>query len=654
MKVLITEKLSPNKYIDNSGYLICKDAILARTGSQQYRKNELFLDSDDNSIIEVDRSEEEVFSPETLASFENKPVTVEHPGEDVNPENYKEYSVGFVRDVHRGKTEAGEDVILGTLVITDQDTIENIQKGIRTELSCGYDCDISDDNNGNYAQCHIRGNHVALCEEGRAGIAKIVDSKIHDSNVILKLSDTYSMANIQRRAASLGLMTTLVDYNGSNYEVRFTGNDSKIKNLIESFDNDGILIEYPNGYKPKDSKIKDSKYDEYRKLLLNTEDKKKLREIKEQIEDDYDSDLLTDNEYKRLMRTFDNMIVVSDSKVNDSYYVVACSEGDLWYNEQGKPDKFENAKRFSTYEEADRFRNSGKDGSVNKINDSELKDVDWLEQAKRFSNEPHFSWGFKNEVEAKTIANKASNYNVIASKVNPIMYVFTGVRENLIRFIKDNFSQPHYAIAAIKDSKLKDGDWEETEWFEFTADNCKYSFVKGGYGMKFASKADYDRSKNYAKKIHYTGGQWDDKDLTYWDFRSTVISNDSKANDSYKMYKGYAIEYDFYGEGECTVQYAGDDIWFKTEAEAKKFIDEITSEKAKDSKQQIVDALSKIYHKVKDSTIYMIEVLYPDGTLYKKFKIEHDGVYDSEVILKNFFRAYPEYKNDPWLVQITK
>lgn len=39
-------------------------------------------------------------------------------------------------------------------------------------------------------------------------------------------------------------------------------------------------------------------------------------------------------------------------------------------------------------------------------------------------------------------------------------------------------------------------------------------------------------------------------------------------------YKGYAIEKDFYGNGEYTVQFEGDDVVFKTEEEAKKFIDE--------------------------------------------------------------------------------
>ena len=174
MKILVNEKISQHKYKTPEGYLICVDSVLARTGNQTYRKNELFADSEDDSEIEVGRSPEEVFSAETLASFENKPITIEHPDEDVNVENYKDYSVGFVRDVKRGKFD-GQDVILGTLVITDKDAIEGIENGEHVELSCGYDCDIEDGADG-YQQKHIRGNHVALCEVGRAGIAKIIDS----------------------------------------------------------------------------------------------------------------------------------------------------------------------------------------------------------------------------------------------------------------------------------------------------------------------------------------------------------------------------------------------------------------------------------------------------------------------------------------------
>lgn len=180
MKILVSEKLSEHKYKTPEGYLICTDAILARTGKQTYTKDEVFGDGD-NTEIDIDRPYDQVMNEKTIASFENKPVTFDHPEEDVNVGNYKSYAVGYVRDVHQGKVD-GKDVILGNLVITDQDAINAIESGEHTDLSCGYDCDIKDDGNGGYAQNNIRGNHVALCKEGRAGMARIVDSKVEDAN----------------------------------------------------------------------------------------------------------------------------------------------------------------------------------------------------------------------------------------------------------------------------------------------------------------------------------------------------------------------------------------------------------------------------------------------------------------------------------------
>lgn len=174
MKMLIKEKLSAHKAKTPEGYLICSDAILARTGKQQYLKSEIYPGTYDDEVIEIDRPEEEVFSEATMASFENKPLTCEHPFENVNSENYRDLAVGYVRDVHKGSYE-GQPVMLGNLIITDQSIIEDIENGYRTELSCGYDCDITEGDNPK--QINIRGNHVALCEQGRAGIAKIVDKK---------------------------------------------------------------------------------------------------------------------------------------------------------------------------------------------------------------------------------------------------------------------------------------------------------------------------------------------------------------------------------------------------------------------------------------------------------------------------------------------
>lgn len=181
MKILVNEKLSEHKLKTPEGYLICTDAILARTGKQEYLKKELFGDSceDSDEMIEVERPYDEVFSKATLASFENKPVCIEHPNEDVNIDNYKDYAVGYARNIRQDKID-GVDVIIADLVITDKDAIELIESGKMTDLSCGYDCEIIQDDKGEYMQSKIRGNHIALCEEGRAGNARIVDSNIND------------------------------------------------------------------------------------------------------------------------------------------------------------------------------------------------------------------------------------------------------------------------------------------------------------------------------------------------------------------------------------------------------------------------------------------------------------------------------------------
>jgi hypothetical protein len=175
MRFLVTEKLGPHKFKTPEGYLICTDAILSRTGKQEYKRCELFGDAceDPDKIVNVERTDDEVFSDKAMASFENKPVCIEHPDEDVNVENHNDLSVGFVRDIHKGE-DNGKPVMMGTLVITDKNAVEAVESGEYKELSCGYDCDIDDD--AELCQRNIRGNHVALCKQGRAGIARIVDS----------------------------------------------------------------------------------------------------------------------------------------------------------------------------------------------------------------------------------------------------------------------------------------------------------------------------------------------------------------------------------------------------------------------------------------------------------------------------------------------
>lgn len=234
MKFLMSEKLGPHRYIDNSGYLICTDAILSRTGLQDYIKSEIFPDSKDTkTVIHVDRPYNEVFSDAAMASFENKPIVVEHPDEDVNPENCRDYSVGFVRDIHPGK-DNGVDVMMSTVVITDQDAIEQVQNGDYQYLSCGYDCDFVGDDNG-MKQTNIRGNHVALCKTPRAGITRIQDSL--DSPVSLcTLTASFKLRKDYEEAKKYAIMYDIKFEEASN-ALTFSGQEKfldNVKSVLES------------------------------------------------------------------------------------------------------------------------------------------------------------------------------------------------------------------------------------------------------------------------------------------------------------------------------------------------------------------------------------------------------------------------------------
>lgn len=157
------DRISPHMTESPEGYLICHDVPIARTGPQEYLARELALDGDPERLITVDRRPEDVFEDATLASFEGKPVTDGHPGENVGPENYAAYQKGHVQNVRRKG-----DYIVADLYINDAGLAEQVRNGIKREVSCGYLCDYVPDGAG-YRQEKIRGNHVAVVPRGRAG-----------------------------------------------------------------------------------------------------------------------------------------------------------------------------------------------------------------------------------------------------------------------------------------------------------------------------------------------------------------------------------------------------------------------------------------------------------------------------------------------------
>jgi hypothetical protein len=140
-------------------------ASIARTGIQ------LYSDAD-GSVRKEFRPESEVASPESLASFAGKAITMEHPPVLLDSENTKNHSIGFTG------TEVVYDngFVRAVMTITDQEVIEKVMRGDVREVSAGYRVAYDPtpgvtDSGEHYdgIQKEISGNHVAIVRRGRGG-----------------------------------------------------------------------------------------------------------------------------------------------------------------------------------------------------------------------------------------------------------------------------------------------------------------------------------------------------------------------------------------------------------------------------------------------------------------------------------------------------
>lgn len=167
-------KISNNITELSDGCLLCSNVPIARTGTYKYLREELGLDG--SGIVDVYRTEDQVFNDAAIASFEGKAFTDTHPSVDVDVNNWSIYAKGDVRNVRRGKGEFS-NCLVADIIVRDPIVIDEIKSGVKREISSGYECEYVEEN-GKIYQRNIRGNHVALVQAGRAGNqVKIYDEK---------------------------------------------------------------------------------------------------------------------------------------------------------------------------------------------------------------------------------------------------------------------------------------------------------------------------------------------------------------------------------------------------------------------------------------------------------------------------------------------
>ena len=156
------------------GFLLCQGVPVARAGELLYAEGELTAEDGSDAIeakdgiIKVTRGTDDLFSPETIASFEGKPVTLNHPEDFVAPDNWREVAVGHMQNVREGEGEDA-DKLLADLLITDREAIYAIKSKTMREVSLGYDAEYEQLEPGKGKQTNIMGNHIALVRRGRNG-----------------------------------------------------------------------------------------------------------------------------------------------------------------------------------------------------------------------------------------------------------------------------------------------------------------------------------------------------------------------------------------------------------------------------------------------------------------------------------------------------
>lgn len=183
-------RISDNMAKTPEGFLICYSVPISRTGEYKYLASEIGMDG--NSVVSVYRTDDEVFSDKSIASFEGKAFTNDHPQEEVNADNWQMYSKGELVNVRRGKAELS-NCLVADIIIRDPKTISEVENGVKREVSAGYDCDYVE-KDGKIYQSNIIGNHVSLVKEGRAGH----DVKIRDEKTVDRKA--YNNIKLIRRA----------------------------------------------------------------------------------------------------------------------------------------------------------------------------------------------------------------------------------------------------------------------------------------------------------------------------------------------------------------------------------------------------------------------------------------------------------------------
>ena len=178
---------------DINGFIEVEGNPISKVGVFPYSGIQISDELDPEKIYMIYRPEEELSNSETIESFKLVPFTDEHTMLGPSSEGMMPAEKKGVHGVIGEKVYYEDGYLKGNLKIFSEKLTDSIDNG-KTELSIGYRC-LYDMQNGVYngqkydgIQREIRGNHLALVEEGRSG---------HDVSVLDQFKFTVDSKELQ-------------------------------------------------------------------------------------------------------------------------------------------------------------------------------------------------------------------------------------------------------------------------------------------------------------------------------------------------------------------------------------------------------------------------------------------------------------------------
>lgn len=178
------------RQIDTNGWIEVKGNPLSRVGVFQYSGSQ--VGGDENRIYNVYRPEEELSDPETIESFKLIPWINDHLmlGKDENgltPAEEKGVEGVIGEDVY-----FKDGILYGNIKVFSESLADLIEAG-KEQLSAGYRCvykfvkGVFNGQPYDAIQTQIRGNHLALVDEGRMGKEVAVLDRVFTYDAIDKI-----------------------------------------------------------------------------------------------------------------------------------------------------------------------------------------------------------------------------------------------------------------------------------------------------------------------------------------------------------------------------------------------------------------------------------------------------------------------------------